>query len=74
MTMMKKMKILSYLATMKWMMTMIFQLKRMIETLDDSDDNEEDIDGSDIVIEEDDDDDIAEGEEEAFEDAEDFND
>ena len=44
------------------------------ETLDDSDDNEEDIDGSDIVIEEDDDDDIAEGEEEAFEDAEDFND
>ena len=44
------------------------------ETLDDSDDNEEDIDGSDIVIEEDEDDDIAEGEEEAFEDAEDFND
>lgn len=31
MTMMKKMKILSYLATMKWMMTMIFQLKRMIK-------------------------------------------
>ena len=31
MTMMKKMKILSYLATMKWMMTMIFQLKRTIK-------------------------------------------
>lgn len=44
------------------------------ETLDNADDDEEDIDGSDIVIEEDEDDDIAEGEEEAFEDAEDFND
>lgn len=29
MTMMKKMKILSYLVRMKWMMMMIFQLKRM---------------------------------------------
>ena len=44
------------------------------ETLDNADDDEEDIDDSDIVIEEDEDDDIAEGEEEAFEDAEDFND
>ena len=46
------------------------------ETLDESDNDEDDVEmnDADIVIDEDEDEDIAEGEEEAFEDAEDFND
>lgn len=46
------------------------------ETLDESDNDEDDVEmnDTDIVIDEDEDEDIAEGEEEAFEDAEDFND
>lgn len=46
------------------------------ETLDESDNDEDDVEmnEADIVIDEDEDEDIAEGEEEAFEDAEDFND
>ena len=54
----------------------IFLLKQMIETLDESDNDEDDVEmnDADIVIDEDEDEDIAEGEEEAFEDAEDFND
>lgn len=46
------------------------------ETLDESDNDEDDVEmnEADIVIDEDEDEDIAEGEEEAFEDAEDFSD
>ena len=67
---MKKIKILNYWVMTKWMMTMTFQPKRMIETLDDPEDEqvEDEISESDLVIEDDEDDELDEEDEDEFED------